>query len=65
MPWTCHCCLRELPDRAIENIAVTEEGDEVPVGSDCIKRIKEAGSDGYVHPNGDILLYTLSAYEQL
>lgn len=64
MSWTCACCKKELPDRAIENLVVTEEGDEVSVGSDCAKKIIAAGSEGFMHENGDVYLFTLSAYAE-
>jgi hypothetical protein len=64
--WTCACCKKELPDRAIENIVVNEEGDDVSVGSDCAKKIREAGTDGYSKDDsGEGVLYTHDAYGRL
>jgi hypothetical protein len=64
MTWTCACCLRILPDRAIENIVLTDEGSEVSVGSDCAKNIIEAGGDGFDHEkSGQGPFYTRAAWE--
>jgi hypothetical protein len=61
--WNCQCCFRDLPNRAIAHVAVTEEGERVDVGSDCIKKIKASGTDGY-QKDGPVL-YSIAAYEQL
>lgn len=64
MTWTCACCNKELPDRAIENIVVTEDGEDVSVGSDCCKKIREAGSAGHTHEEtGNGPLYTRAVYD--
>lgn len=62
--WNCACCGRILQDRAIENTAVTEGGEQVSVGSDCAKKIIAAGAEGHAHENGDVL-YSLKAFEHM
>jgi hypothetical protein len=55
-----------LPDRAIENIVMTEEGDQVSVGSDCARNIVAAGADGFFHDDPDTgPFYSIKAFEQL
>ncbi len=58
MPWNCYNCNRELRDRAIKHIVVTEHGQEVPVGSDCVKKIREAGEDGHFSEVAGVELFT-------
>ena len=66
MSWKCACCTKELPDRAIAHIVVTEEGDRVQVGSDCAKNIKDAGTDGYYHEDPSTgPFYSLAAYDEM
>jgi hypothetical protein len=66
MPWTCACCTKVLPDRAIENIVMTEEGDQVSVGSDCARNIVAAGADGFFHDDPDTgPFYSIKAFEAL
>lgn len=60
MPWNCNCCDRVLPDRAIAHKAYIDGVGPGDVGSDCIKKIKEAGEDGYQHKNGP-LCFSLNA----
>lgn len=65
MSWNCGCCQRELPDRAIEHIAVDADTmEEISVGSDCIKKIKQAGTEGYSHKDGPLCL-SLEAAKQI
>lgn len=64
--WNCACCGRTLSERAIENIAIDEGGERVKVGSDCIKNIKDAGTDGYYHADsGNGPFYSIAAWEEL
>lgn len=66
MSWDCACCTRKLPDRAIENIVVTDEGFKTAVGSDCAKKIVEAGTDGFEHPkNPGVTFYTSAAWKEV
>lgn len=63
--WTCQCCHKVLPDSAFPWVVVDEEGEEVEVGSDCGKKTRAAGTDGYEHPKTGVLLFTKSAYNAL
>lgn len=66
MAWTCACCLKVLPDRAIAWEVLTAEGEEVDIGSDCGKRTRAAGTAGYSPANGasNETFYTRSAWEE-
>lgn len=64
--WNCAACAKLLPDTAIEWIVIDgDSGEEVSVGSDCGKRTRQAGTDGYTPENSDQTFYTKSAYENL
>lgn len=63
--WTCFCCGKELPDTAIENVVVTEEGDEVTIGSDCARKTRESGTEGHFSEVSGVSLYTRSNYAAL
>lgn len=62
--WNCYNCGRTLRPRSVKHIVVTEEGEEVPVGSDCVQHIREAGTDGFFSEGVGELLFTHSAYAQ-
>jgi len=63
--WTCYCCHKLLPPTAFAWVVVTEEGDPVEVGSDCGKKTRQAGEDGYTHDKTGITLFTKSAYNAI
>lgn len=63
MPWDCYSCGRNLPDKAIEHAAMTEDGEQVSVGSDCIKHIKAAGEAGHTNDKTGVTLWSLNAFD--
>lgn len=63
--WQCACCLRILPMRAIAWVVVTEEGEQVEVGSDCGKKIKDAGGEGHTNEDTGATFFSLQAWEDL
>lgn len=62
--WTCYCCGRDLPGRAIEHKAVNEDGEQVSVGSDCIKKIVDARFYGHESSCGNGNLFSIAVWEE-
>lgn len=65
--WQCACCTKNLPDSAIEWIVIDgESGELVAVGSDCGKKVREAGGEGHYHDQaGTGPFYTKAVYEAM
>lgn len=66
MTWTCNCCGKELPTTAIEWTVVNgDSGEEVSVGSDCGRKTREAGVDGYNPEKSDTTFYTIAVFADM
>ncbi len=63
MSWNCYNCDRLLKNRSMYGLVMTEEGQEVKVGTDCSKTIKEAGEDGVFSEANGVNLYSHSGYK--
>lgn len=62
MDWNCTNCGRLLHTRSLKHLVKNEMGEDVPVGSNCVKKIREAGTSGYFSENLGGFLFSQAAF---
>lgn len=65
MDWNCTNCGRILHTRSLKHIVKDENGNDAPVGSDCVKKIREEWTDGFFSENAGLFLFSQAAFKEL